>query len=84
MSGNAYANQLPQGPARSAILNLYAEIQRLNTRIAALEAVAVTKATTIDAGGLRVSNLAPPQAGTDAATVDFVRQVAQQQVQTFP
>lgn len=74
-----------QDPAtRTAIKALLDQFQALQARVATLEAAAVRYGTqTIDAHGLRVSNVAAPQASTDVVTRGFLEQYVQAQAKVL-
>ena len=83
MAGYPYLSQVQDPAAVKALKAAFDQIAALQTRLTALEAAAVTRDTTVDAGGLRVSSVATPTAETDAVTVGFMRQYVQAQVDTF-
>jgi glycerol-3-phosphate O-acyltransferase len=83
MAGHPYVNQISDRATQAALINAMGLISTLTARVEALEADALLRGTTIDLQGARLINLGAPQAESDAATVDFVRQVAEAQVGAF-
>jgi hypothetical protein len=84
MAGYPYVNKVEDPSAKSALTNAFDLIASLTARVEALEAAALTATSgVVDAQGARVANVATPQAETDAATVGFVRQLIEAQVETF-
>lgn len=84
MAGHPYISSIQDRAAQGALLNALGIIAKLEARVAALEASALTSAdNTIDAQSKRIANLADPQDEQDACTVAFVRQLMEAQVETF-
>ena len=84
MAGFAYVNQVQDRATQQALIAANELITKLTARIAALES-SVLKVTNgqVNVGGARITNVGDPKAETDAATVNFVRQIAEAQVESF-
>lgn len=83
MAGFAYTGQITDPNAKKAIINALDLIAALRQQVTALQAAALVNSATIDAGGQRLADLGAPSAGTDAATVDYVRAYVAAQLEGF-
>lgn len=79
MAGQPYVGQVGDAAAQSALRAVFDRLATLEARVAALEATP----DGLNAGGGRVTNVATPVAGSDAATLDYVRQYVQTQIAVF-
>lgn len=77
MAGFPYVNQVADAAAKKSLQAAFDQINGLTKRIAELEASALKGTQVVDVKGQRITNLGPPQAGSDAASVDYVREFVQ-------
>lgn len=78
MPGYGSLERIADEATRTVLKQAFDQIQTLQRELAALRSAALIKASTTDAGGLRLSNLAPGTASSDAVTLNQVRALIDQ------
>jgi hypothetical protein len=83
MAGYPGLTKIEDATTRDVCKKLYDLVGALTTRITTLEAAALTKSTSIDAGGLRLTSLADPAGEQDAVTVHHLRAYVEAQAKVL-
>lgn len=78
MAGYGDLNRIQDEPVRSVLKQAFDQIQILQREIAALRTAVLQKGTTIDVGGLRLTNGADATKETDVPTLRQVRDLVNQ------
>ena len=83
MAGYAYLMRVRDADTRLACQKLFDRIEELQKRVIELEGQQTARSTSLDAGGLRVLNVASPQADSDAVNLATLRSYVAGQVEAF-